>query len=85
MPTTLTLGQMRQFVLDHIPTFVRRRELSPKQASLVCHQIDFFIRHHCTFGEALRKVAESTPTLLGKRVSVGALRDAWVKRGDPQP
>lgn len=82
MPTTSTLGHVKQFVLDHIPTFGLRQKLSPKEANLVCEQIGFFMRHHCTLAVALRKVADSTRTLLGRRVGVRALREAWDNR-DP--
>ena len=58
----------------------RQAKLNAKQAAQVCDQIALFVRQGQTLKEALQKVAELTPTLLGKKVGARTLQKAWDKR-----
>lgn len=58
----------------------RQPKLNPREAVLVCDQIATFIRRKNTLKQALQKVSESAPQLLGKKVSPRTLQKAWDKR-----
>jgi type II secretory pathway component PulF len=60
----------------------RQPKLSPPEAAQVCDQIAVFIRQNHNLKQALQKVAELTPTLLGKKVGARTLQKAWDKRGE---
>jgi hypothetical protein len=58
----------------------RQPKLNAKQAAQVCDQIALFLRQGHTLKDGLQKVAELTPTLLGKKVGARTLQKAWDKR-----
>jgi len=60
----------------------RRPKLSAAESAQVCDQIAVFIRQKHNVKEALQRVAELTPTLLGKRVGTRTLQKAWDRRGE---
>jgi hypothetical protein len=59
----------------------RQPKLDSKQASRACDQIAVFIRQKHTLKEALQKVSEISPTVLGQKVGARTLQKAWNKRG----
>jgi len=60
----------------------RQPKLTPKESAQMCDQIALYIRQKHNLKEALQKVAELTPTLLGKKVGARTLQKAWDKRGE---
>lgn len=58
----------------------RQPKLLPNEASQMCDQIATFLRHKHTLKQALQKVSDLTPQLLGKRVSPRTLQKGWDKR-----
>ena len=58
----------------------RRPILSAKETVQVCDHIAMFIRQKWTLKQALAKVAEISPTLLGKKVGQRTLQKAWDNR-----
>jgi len=60
----------------------REPKLRPPEASQMCDQIAMFIRQNNNLKQALQKVSELTPQLLGKKVSPRTLQKAWNKRGE---
>jgi hypothetical protein len=59
----------------------RQPKLKAHEASQMCDQIAMFIRQNNNLKQALQRVSELTPHLLGKRVSPRTLQKAWNKRG----
>lgn len=59
----------------------RQPKLKPNEASQMCDQIATFIRQNNNLKQALQKVSQLTPQLLGKKVSPRTLQKAWNKRG----
>jgi type II secretory pathway component PulF len=59
----------------------RQPKLKPNEASQMCDQIAMFIRQNNNLKQALQKVSQLTPQLLGKKVSPRTLQKAWNKRG----
>ena len=60
----------------------RAPKLNAKESNLVCDQISLFIRKKHSLKEALSKVSELTPVLLGKKVSARTLQKAWDRRDE---
>jgi hypothetical protein len=60
----------------------RQPKLKLHEASQMCDQIAMFIRQNNNLKQALQKVSELTPQLLGKKVSPRTLQKAWNKRGE---
>jgi hypothetical protein len=58
----------------------RQPKLNAMQAVQVCDQIALFLRRGHTLKDALQKLAQLTPTLLGKKVGSRTLQKAWDKR-----
>jgi hypothetical protein len=58
----------------------RRPKLSEAEASRACDHIAIFIRQKMTLKQALQKMADSSPSLLGKKVSPRTLQKAWNQR-----
>ena len=59
----------------------RLPKLNPKESAQVCDQIAVFIRQKHTLKQALQKVSDISPNLLGKKVGARTLQKAWDKRG----
>jgi DNA invertase Pin-like site-specific DNA recombinase len=60
----------------------RQPKLTGTQAAKACDQIGLFVRQGHTVKEALKKVAELTPGLFGKKVGARTLQKAWDKRSE---
>jgi hypothetical protein len=60
----------------------RQPKLNTMQAGHVCDQIALLLRQGHKLKSALQKVAELTPTLLGKKVGARTLQKAWDRRGE---
>jgi hypothetical protein len=58
----------------------RQPKLSPKEASKACDHIAMFIRQKHTLKQALQMMSESSPSILGKKVSARTLQKAWDNR-----
>jgi hypothetical protein len=61
----------------------RQRKLNPNEASKVCDHIATFIRQGQTLKDALKKMAELSPSILGKKVGARTLQKAWDSRDKP--
>jgi hypothetical protein len=60
----------------------RQPKLTATKAAKACDQIGLFVRQGHTVKEALKKVAELTPSLFGKKVGARTLQKAWDKRSE---
>ena len=58
----------------------RQPKLNPREASKACDHIAMFIRQKHTLKQALQLMAESSQSILGKKVSARTLQKAWDKR-----
>jgi|HubBroStandDraft_6_1064221.scaffolds.fasta_scaffold257464_1 hypothetical protein len=58
----------------------RQPKLNRSEASKACDHIAMFMRHGNTLKEALVRMAESSPTLVGKKVGARTLQKAWDNR-----
>jgi hypothetical protein len=58
----------------------RQAKLNPRETAQMCDQIGMSIRQGATLKQALQRVSEMTPTLLGKKVGARTLQKAWNKR-----
>ena len=59
----------------------RQRKLTPTEAARACDHIGTFMRQGSSVTVALRKAAEASETLIGKKVSARTLQKAWKDRG----
>lgn len=59
----------------------RQPKLRPHEADQMCDQLAMFIRQNNNLKQALQKLSNLTPQLLGKKVSPRTLQKAWDKRG----
>jgi hypothetical protein len=59
----------------------RRRKLTATEAARACDHIGTFMRQGGSLTVALRKAAEASETLIGKKVSARTLQKAWKDRG----
>jgi len=58
----------------------RQPKLNSREASKACDHIAMFIRQKHTLKQALQRMAESSESILGKKVSARTLQKAWDKR-----
>ena len=58
----------------------RQPKLNSKEASKACDHIGIFIRQKHSLKESLRMMADSSQTILGKKVGARTLQKAWDKR-----
>ena len=58
----------------------RQPKLTPKEASRACDHIAMFIRQKHTVKQALQLMADSSISILGKKVGARTLQKAWDRR-----